>query len=488
MPKIVVTEKPENWKLDLEGVDVVAPSQYLSSTQYQTARDLKVVNLCRSYQYQSQGYYVSLLAEARSHKVLPDVATLQDFRFQRMVKDESSGFEQLIQTALEDVKADRISFNIYFGFIEEKKYRPIGLLLFNLFQAPILQATFIKKDSWELSQLKAENLDDVEESERQNMLKPLEHYLSGKKLLSKKFSRKKFDLAILVNAEDPNPPSDEKAIQNFVNAAEKLGFNVDLIGKNDFGKLIQYDALFVRETTRVDQHTFRFAKKAASEGLVVIDDPDSILKCTNKVYLFELLQRAKIPTPKTLILYKDQKNEALKEFSFPFILKEPDGSFSKGVKKVKDEKALKEELKSFFKKSELVVAQEFFPTDFDWRIGILDRRPLYICKYYMAGGHWQIVDWSKSGQAGQGNSEAVPIWQVPVELVETALKAANLIGDGLYGVDIKERDGKFYVIEVNDNPSIDEGIEDAYLKQGLYHTIMESFLRRLEQRNSEKRI
>ncbi len=487
MPKVVITEKPDQWQIDIAGVDIISPSEYLSTSTFQNNRNIKVVNLCRSYAYQSQGYYVSLLAEARGHKVLPDVATLQDFRFQRIMKDESSGFDQLIQSTFEEVKYTSITFNIYFGFVENPTFRKLGLLLFNLFQSPILSATFIKKDLWELHQLKNENLDQIAETERLKMHEPLTGYLLGKKLLSKKYSRKRFDLAILINPEDPYPPSNEKAIGCFVQSAEKLGFNVDLITKNDFGKLIQYDALFIRETTNVNHHTFRFAKKAQAEGLVVIDDPHSILKCTNKVYLFELLNRNKIPTPKTAIFYKDRKEQDLEGFEFPFILKEPDGSFSKGVRKVANINELKAELKTFFRKSELVIAQEYFPTEFDWRIGIMDERPLYVCKYFMAGGHWQIVDWSKQGDEGQGVSEAVPIWQVPIELVETALKAAKLIGNGLYGVDIKERDGKYYVIEVNDNPSIDEGIEDAYLKQGLYHTIMESFLRRLEERkiNSE---
>jgi len=67
-------------------------------------------------------------------------------------------------------------------------------------------------------------------------------------------------------------------------------------------------------------------------------------------------------------------------------------------------------------------------------------------------------------------------------VVKTALKAANLIGDGLYGVDLKQIGNKVVVIEVNDNPSIDAGVEDAVLGSALYETIMQEFLRRLELR------
>jgi glutathione synthase/RimK-type ligase-like ATP-grasp enzyme len=65
-------------------------------------------------------------------------------------------------------------------------------------------------------------------------------------------------------------------------------------------------------------------------------------------------------------------------------------------------------------------------------------------------------------------------------VISTALKAANLIGDGLYGVDLKQIGSKVYVIEVNDNPNIDAGVEDAVLKEDLYRRIMQGIMRRVE--------
>jgi len=38
------------------------------------------------------------------------------------------------------------------------------------------------------------------------------------------------------------------------------------------------------------------------------------------------------------------------------------------------------------------------------------------------------------------------------------------------------------VIEVNDNPSIESGVEDAYLGEDLYRRIMQEFLNRLERK------
>ena len=73
------------------------------------------------------------------------------------------------------------------------------------------------------------------------------------------------------------------------------GIATELITPRDFMRIPEYDGLFIRETTAVGHHTYRFAKKAEAEGMVVIDDPTSILRCTNKVYLAELLNKQNIP-------------------------------------------------------------------------------------------------------------------------------------------------------------------------------------------------
>ncbi len=39
-----------------------------------------------------------------------------------------------------------------------------------------------------------------------------------------------------------------------------------------------------------------------------------------------------------------------------------------------------------------------------------------------------------------------------------------------------------HVIEVNDNPNIDAGLEDRILKDELYLTVMRSFVTRIEQK------
>ena len=107
----------------------------------------------------------------------------------------------------------------------------------------------------------------------------------------------------------------------------------------------------------------------------------------------------------------------------------------------------------------------------------------------MAPKHWQIIKRDGTGGREFGKFETVPVELAPAKAVRAALRAANLIGDGLYGVDVKQSsDDKYYVIEVNDNPNLDAGIEDAVLKDELYRRVMQVFLSRIEQRKAGVRI
>jgi glutathione synthase/RimK-type ligase-like ATP-grasp enzyme len=158
----------------------------------------------------------------------------------------------------------------------------------------------------------------------------------------------------------------------------------------------------------------------------------------------------------------------------------PDGSFSLGVFKVENREQMLEVSERLFKQSELILAQEYLYTEFDWRVGILNRQPIYVSQYFMTKKHWQIVKYDGKGGFKEGAFKTMAVEHAPPEVVAVALKAANLIGDGLYGVDLKEGKDGIFVIEVNDNPNIDSGVEDVVAKEGLYRQIMGEFLRRLD--------
>jgi glutathione synthase/RimK-type ligase-like ATP-grasp enzyme len=110
---------------------------------------------------------------------------------------------------------------------------------------------------------------------------------------------------------------------------------------------------------------------------------------------------------------------------------------------------------------------------------VLDDEPIFVCKYFMARNHWQIMDWTKKVRK-EGKTETIAVEDAPPKLIDIALRAAKAVGNGLYGVDVKEINNKFYIIEVNDNPNIDSGIEDKVLKLDLYRKIMATIVKRIK--------
>jgi len=480
---LIILNNPDHWTFDIEEVEVISAKAYLTDSRYASMKNARVFNLCRSYRYQSVGYYVSLLAAARDHRAIPSVTTMQDFRSQTIVRTIAEDIDDLIQKTFSKVTDKEVSLHIYFGQTVLPEHRFIGRALYNLFQAPLLKVTFVANKKWLVQQIPPISLDQIPETDKQHICEFARNYFSRKRFRDTRIQQYAYDLAILVNpSEDKSAPSCKKALKKFAEAADKLNVYTEFITKEDYSRLTEFDALFIRETTSVNHHTYRFSRKAHAEGLVVIDDPWSIMRCANKVYLAERLALAKIPAPRTIILQKDALKSSPESLgiTFPCVLKQPDSAFSKGVVKAADEAEFREKLTSLFEKSDLIIAQEFMQSDFDWRVGILDRKPLYVCKYYMARGHWQICNWAGNESNRFGGFETMKVEDAPPAVVQTALKAANLIGDGLYGVDLKEVNGKVVVIEVNDNPSIDQGVEDLILKDELYLTVIRSIISRID--------
>jgi glutathione synthase/RimK-type ligase-like ATP-grasp enzyme len=487
MKKIIVVREPKEWNLGVKGFEVVSSKDYLTHPRFAAMRNVRVFNLARSYSYQSRGYYVSLLAEARGQKVIPSAKTILDLKSPSIVKVLSRDLEEVIQTSLAHKQQDKdeFIFSIYFGRNVNRKYDRLAHELYKVFQSPLLRARFVKTESgkWELRSIRPIPYNDIPEEHLNYVKRYAAEYFAKKRYDGAREDRSQYDLAILVNPEDKASPSNKRAIVKFRQAAEHLGFAVDIIGPDDIDRIAEYDALFIRENTHVNDHTYRIARKAQSEGLAVMDAPDAILKCNNKVYLAERMEAAEVPGPRTMIVHSENRDQVAREFGLPVVLKLPDSTFSRGVVKARTPEELEERLDEILKESDLAIAQEYMPSDFDWRIGVLDGKPLYACKYFMARGHWQIYNWGSDTKKGQeGDFATMPVAEAPAFIVEAALKAVHaIVGDhGLFGVDVKEFEGKPYVIEVNECPNIDHGVEDVTLGDELYRAIIGSLKRSIE--------
>lgn len=482
MRTIIVVSKEGDWPDAPPGVDVVRASDYLTDAAWMKARGLRVFNLCRSYAYQSAGYYTSLLAAARRQRPFPDLRTVLDMKSRAVLRTVDEELDALIQKSLADLRSERFVLTVYFGRNLARRHDRLAGRLFTQFPAPLLRAVFQRGERWRLSSVMPIAFRDVPEPHHEFLHEAAALYLARPRHRARRSAPPPYDLAILHDPEEELAPSGPKALARFREAGAKVGFGVEMIRRDDYGRLSEFDALLIRETTAVNHHTFRFAQRAEADGLVVIDDPQSILRCTNKVYQTEAFELGGVPIPRTWITDHVDPDEAQRRIGYPCVLKYPDSAFSQGVIKCADAAELSAHAARILKESDLLLVQEFTPSDFDWRIGVFEGQPLYACRYHMARGHWQIVKRAASGRIRYGRVDTLPLEEVPRRVLRMALRAAATIGDGLYGVDLKQLDQRVVVTEVNDNPNIDVGCEDAILKDELYLRILRGMLARVEER------
>ncbi|MEM5547426.1 RimK family protein [Pseudoalteromonas fuliginea] len=441
--------------------NVITFNTYLRDYPKQNEPKTRIINLCDSSQYLSKGYYCSLLAEARKHQVLPSVKTINALR---------SGQAPMLNVG-------QIDGTLYFGNAQNDLQSKAAKSVFKQYPTPIL---FVDEQGL----LQQGSLSSLSEQQYSEFVAKLDNFTKTQWRIGAVQRRFRWDMAILVDHNEKVPPSDKDAIARFIKAAAKHGINAQALSFDEIDNIAQFDALFIRQTTAIDHPTYRLASKAQSLGLVVIDDAESILRCCNKVYLHDAFNYQKVPSLKTVVV-ADQSSETLEQleeaFTYPLVLKMPEGSFSKGVFKVSNRDELAAKLTELFEFSALVLAQEYMYTEYDWRVGVLNGRAIYACRYLMARNHWQIYN-HDAKRFFSGGFETLPTFELPKAVLDAALKACKTVGRSLYGVDVKEHQGKAYVLEVNDNPSIDHKVEDGYLGDELYMIIMDEFKQRLEAR------
>lgn len=253
------------------------------------------------------------------------------------------------------------------------------------------------------------------------------------------------------------------ALSNFRLAAFEAGHQLDFLFRNELDFLTRYDAVFIRALTDPRNTAYVVARRAELAGMRTLDHATSIRICCDKINMYARLTAAGVPMPDTRYVAEHEVSEATAEALFetlgvPLVLKAPNSSFSAYVDKVVTVEAFLEVAQRFLRRADRIVVQQYLPSEFDWRVVTLDGEVLAVVKYVFAQDRWKAMERSDGGEWAR--VQAIPKSQADPGLVRTALAAADAIGRSLYGVDIKEIGGAYYVIEVNDNPTIAAGEED----------------------------
>ena len=299
---VILVDQPK----DLPNADtphkVITTSEYLARPKLFDVGRPKLVNLSRSYAYQSKGYYASLLAEARGHRVVPTVETMLELREAKLYEHALPDLEDELNKCAR--KADfqpegEIKLLVCFGIANDPRFEAFGRLLFDWFRCPALEVT-IEPGQWlTIDRIRPRNLTRLANGDATFFRDALHQHTRREWRDPKARSIAKYDLAVLHDPNEKLPPSSVASMKHFARIAEKLSVDVEPITRRQLDELAEYDGLLIRETTSIDNHTYRFARRAWQEGMPVIDDPISMIRCTNKVFLMELLGSNQVPTPPT---------------------------------------------------------------------------------------------------------------------------------------------------------------------------------------------
>jgi glutathione synthase/RimK-type ligase-like ATP-grasp enzyme/gamma-glutamyl:cysteine ligase YbdK (ATP-grasp superfamily) len=513
---VVVTERG-----DADGLPdaLVTTAQGYIAGEAAADPNLLVINLCRTLGYGSDGYYVSLLADARGQQVLPRLETSAGLaepysRFRALQEagiatldasemavrwrragiswnddddgpDEGFGPLPLIREnghcrpAHEDEVEDIITC---LGTTPDARFHAIAAGVFRVWPAPLLRIRVVREESqWKVAGVMPAAPDTLDESQHRQLADAVTDDMPALRRSSAvERDTVRGSIAVLLDPGDPFTASSPETIDRLERVAAAMNVHVARIDASELRRLPEYDALFIRSLTGVTLPSFQFALRAEALDMPVIDDSQSIIRCGNKVFLEELLRREGVPLPKTRIVTQHSPWSLLQELGLPFVIKSPDGSFSAGVHKIATRADYEVRSCELLAHSPLLIAQEWLPTDFDWRITVLDGQLLFAARYYMARDHWQIRT-EEGGVERYGKVEAVSRDDAPAAIVDVALRAARLIGRGMYGVDLKETAEGPVVIEVNDNPNLDADYEDVVDGDVIYEDIIRFFLRRIEE-------
>jgi glutathione synthase/RimK-type ligase-like ATP-grasp enzyme len=287
------------------------------------------------------------------------------------------------------------------------------------------------------------------------------------------------EVGILVEPDSILAPSNPGALDAFTRAFERRGRRVRRLEVGAAEPLDGLCALLVRATTRTVGPVAELIARAHARGIALLEPPEVVARCCNKAWQAERFARAGLPTPATRLGVPGQEAELIGALGLPCVVKIPDSSGGQGVFRATSPSGLRSALERVAQGSAVAVVQAFVPSAFDWRIGLIDGVPLYASRYEMVQGHWQIHLWEGDGLAAVGADRALPLDRVPVEVLAAAVGAARAVGGGLLGVDLKLVDGRPFVIEVNDTPTIFAGDEDAVAGPGLYEQVADALLARV---------
>src|SRR5579862_11984 len=212
---------------------VITTSEYLARPRLFDMGRPKLVNLARSYAYQSKGYYASLLAEARGHRVVPTVETMLELRQQSLYEHALPDLEEELNRCARraDFQPDgEFKLLVCFGIARDARFEPFGRLLFDLFRCPALEVIVdAGSGGWlTIDRIRPRTITRLANGEAEFFRESLNAHTRREWRDPKARSIAKYDLAVLYDPNEKTAPSSPESIKHLARIAEKMSPSVDV--------------------------------------------------------------------------------------------------------------------------------------------------------------------------------------------------------------------------------------------------------------------
>jgi len=211
----------------------------------------------------------------------------------------------------------------------------------------------------------------------------------------------------------------------------------------------EYDALMVRNFHPHVSEALTIARLFKEAGKTVIDE--SLTNegyAMSKMHDYLLLAQAGLPVPISFQIANRQEVEKIADtLGYPCLLKGVHGGLGQHVFKIKDVFQLRRTL-SQYPDSELIL-QEYIPAEEDYRVLTIGFKavPVFVSRRPRPGDF-------RTNFALEGEGAPHPVNEMP-DLVPLAEKASRLLKREFSGVDIRFKNNKPVILEVNRRPGFD---------------------------------
>ena len=238
-------------------------------------------------------------------------------------------------------------------------------------------------------------------------------------------------------------PKDIYATRRLVQEAAVLHVPLEIFSVQDLAKInfqvdvSKYNSLFIRQAFPWFEEVINLAKKFSENGKKVIDGPEILSGFkTSKQLMYNALTTAGLPVPKNVEVGGG-------DLKYPFILKWDYGFGGRHTYLIPNPEEFKK-VYNLYPKQELIT-QEYIPADYEFEVFTVGYLALpKVLKFKIQANGFK-ADLKNYEIKNSSDLKSV------VTLAELAAKAT---GRELAKVDILEKNGDLFVLEVNRSPSL----------------------------------